>query len=172
MPDQNGYGRLQLQPENKNGILATHFQFELRRLSNTTFFCQSVNFPGLELTAIEQATIFNPIMRPAGILKHDPLSINFMVDEKFQNWLELYNWLQECSNESDFNKYRGPEKHLNSEAILFIHDSNNNPKFKVTFDNMFPTSLGGLNFQTGTMNSQFQYSAASFEYTTFRFTEI
>lgn len=172
MTDQNGYGRLQLQPDNKNGILATHFQFELRKISNVTFFCQSVALPGLRLASVDQLTPFNNIPRPGGALIPENLTISFMVDENLKNWLEIYNWLRECSNQGDFDTYEDPDKHLNSEGVLFIHDSNNVPKFRVNFDNVFPTSLGGLNFQTGAMGSQFQYSSVTFAYTLFRVTNL
>lgn len=167
MTEPNQYGRLQLQPQNKNGLLATHFQFELRRITTTTFFCQSVNMPGLRLTPTEQPTVFNNIRRPAGKLVPDNLSLTFMVDENLKNWREIYDWLQACSDERDFTKYTEPDQHLNSEGILFILDSNNQPRFRVTFNNLFPTSLGGLSFQTGQMGSAFQYCTAQFAYTTF-----
>jgi hypothetical protein len=172
MFDQNGYGRLQLQPDNKNGILATHFQFELRKTSVTTFFCQSVNLPGLSLTPVEQKTMFNNIPRPSGALVPENLAINFMVDENLKNWFEIYNWLQECSDERDFTKYKPPSQHLNSEGLLFIHDSNNQPRFKVNFENLFPVSLSGINFQTGQTNSTYQYCSANFRYTVFTIKEI
>jgi hypothetical protein len=172
MTDQNGYGRLQLQPANKNGILETHFQFELRKISHVSFFCQNVNLPGLRLNATEQLTPFNNIPRPGGAIQHDPFTINFMVDENMKNWLEIYNWMQQCSNQADFDKYEEPDVHLNSEGVLFIHDSNNVPKFRVNFEGLFPTSLGGLNFQTGSSGSNFQYSSASFAYTLFTVTPL
>ena len=165
MTDQNGYGRLQLQPSNKNGILASHFQFELRKISNTTFFCQSVQLPGLSLRSTEQLTPFNNIPRPGGALSHENLSLSFMVDENLKNWMEIYNWMRSCTNQENFDTYEQPDKHLNSEGVLFIHDSNNQPRFRITFENMFPVSLGGLNFKTGSQGSEFQYSQVTFEYT-------
>lgn len=172
MTDQNGYGRLQLQPDNKNGILATHFQFELRKITNVTYFCQSVSLPGLRLASLEQPTPFNNIPRPGGALVPENLSISFMVDENLKNWLEIYEWLRQCSNQADFDTYQQPDTHLNSEGVLFIHDSNNVPKFRINFDNLFPVSLGGLNFQTGSVGSQFQYSSVTFAYTLFRVTNL
>jgi len=100
------------------------------------------------------------------------LSLTFMVDEKLKNWLEIYNWMRECTNQENFDTYEEPDKHLNSEGVLFIHDSNNNPKFRINFDGLFPTSLGGLNFQTGSMGSAFQYSTVTFEYTLFKITSL
>jgi hypothetical protein len=172
MTDQTGYGRLQLQPDNKNGILATHFQFEMRKISNVTYFCQSVALPGLRLRSTEQLTPFNNIPRPGGALNPDNLSISFMVDENLKNWLEIYEWMRQCTNQADFDTYEGPDKHLNSEGVLFIHDSNNQPRFRINFEGLFPTSLGGLNFKTGSQGSEFQYSQVTFEYTLYRITPL
>lgn len=169
--NQDGYGRLQLQPSNKNGILVTHFQFELRKISNVTYFCQSANLPGISIRSIEQITAFNPIKRPGGEVAQEDFTINFMVDEELKNWFEIRNWIDECSTRRDSLKYKGPEKHLSSEGVLFILESNNQPRFKVSFEGMFPVSLGGLSFQTGA-DSGFQYSSATFSYTTFEVTKI
>lgn len=172
MTNSDRYGRLQLQPDNKNSILSTHFQFEMRKLSNVTYFCQRINMPGLSLTPTEQHTVFNNIRRPSGALVPENLSISFMVDENLKNWMEIYNWLQECSNERDFTKYRGPETHLVSEGSLIILESNNQPRFRISFDNLFPTTLSGLVFQTGQQSSVYQYCNATFAYTTFNINSL
>jgi hypothetical protein len=172
IPDKDRYGRLQLQPDNKNGILQTHFQFELRKLTHVTYFCQRINMPGLSLTPVQQPTVFNNINRAGGALVPENLSVNFMVDEDLKNWLEIYNWLQECSNERDFTKYKSPQEHMVSDGTLLILESNNQPRFRITFNELFPVSLTGLVFQTGQQASVYQYSTATFAYTTFNINSL
>lgn len=164
MPDQPTYGILQQQPQNKNYTLSTHFQFQCRKIPAATYFCQSANLSGLNLESIAQPTMFNNIPRPATKLKPESLSLSFVVDEELKNWIEIYNWMQSATNQTDFEKYEDPSKHLNSESILFILDSNNNPRFKVNFYNIFPISLGGLNFQSGNTESTPMYSQVVFDY--------
>lgn len=172
MPDQPQYGILQQQPQNKNFILSTHHQFQCRKIPTVTYFCQSANLSGLNLESIPQPTIFNNIPRPATKLKPENLTLSFVVDEELKNWLEIYNWMQSATNQTDFDKYEDPSKHLNSESLLFILDSNNIARFKVNFYNIFPISLGGLNFDTQNTDSTPMYSEVTFDYTHHKITKI
>lgn len=165
MPDQSTYGILQRQPVNKNYALSTHYQFQCRKIPNVTYFCQGANLSGLHLGIAEQPTIFNNIPRPASKLKPEELVVNFVVDEDLKNWIEIYNWMQSASNQTDFDKYEEPDKHLNSESILFIIDSHQNPRFRINFANIFPIALSGLDFQTGTTEATPMYSRVTFAYT-------
>lgn len=172
IPNPTDFGILQKQPTNRNGLLKTHHQFQIRRLPNVSYWCQAANIPSMSLTAINQVTNFNPIKRPGGELVYGDFKIKFMIDENLENWLELRQWFLECSNDADFDDYEPPTKHLDSASVLFILESNNQPKFKVTFGGLFPTFLEGIDFDSTAAKAEFQYATCNFAYTNFEIEPI
>lgn len=170
IPTPNEYGALQSQPNNPNPLYPNHFQFNLNRIPNTTFWCQKANLPSINITAIDQVTVFNPIKRPGGAVEIENLNISFVVDEDLKNWKELRRWILECSNDVDFNDYKEPNEHLESSAVLFILESNNQPRYKVTFEGLFPVKLDGIQFRTDIISSENIYCDCTFAFTNFEIT--
>lgn len=167
IPTPNELGMLQSQPENRNVIYPNHYKFNLKRIPNTAYWCQKVNLPTINITAIDQVTTFNPIKRPGGAVEVENFRITFIVDEDLKNWQELRQWIVQCSNDADFTDYKEPHEHLEDSAVLFITDSNNQPKYKVTFDGMFPIELEGIEFKADIPEQQYVYCTCTFSYTNF-----
>ena len=172
IPDPVTYGVLQGQPGNKNPLLKSRFQFRTRKIPNTTYFCQSANVPGVSITNVEQQTIFNPVARPGGVVVHEPLKLQFLIDEEMVNWREIFTWIRECSDYVDFAEYKGPEKHLISDATLMILDSNQIPKFRVTFDGIFPTKLSSVEFAATVREAENIFADVTFAFTSFKIENI
>jgi hypothetical protein len=169
IPEPERFGLIQRNEDgsNNNALLTTHYTFNCVRIPETSFRCTKANLPGLSLTPTQQATPFNNIARPAGALVADDLKIRFIVDENLKNWLELHDWLQKCSNERDFEKYTEPNEHLESSGTLHINESNNVIRFRIRFNNMFPVSLTGLDFDSSNSASQPMLAEVTFRFTTF-----
>ncbi len=165
-------GITRLQPENKNTLLRTHHRFNLRKVPTFSYFCQSANVPGISISVVNQPTVFNPIKRPGGEVIQDQLNIRFLVDENFKNWREIFTWIKECSNYTDFSDYKSPELHLNSQATLHLLNSSNNPQVVIRFEGLFPVMLGGLNFDSTISDAEAQYCDASFAFTSFTVSDI
>lgn len=161
------YGLIQNQPQNKNNLLATRFRFITSKIPNVVYFCQSVQIPGLKIGIVDQYTIFNPIKRPGGEVRQEDLSLTFLMDENLLGWSDIRNWILECSNYIDFDKYKKPEVHLVDDALLLILDNNNNPKYKIQFTGLFPNTLGGIQFDSKMSESQFLIADALFSYTSY-----
>lgn len=172
MTTDSSYGLIQTQPSNRNGLLKTHFQFQLRKISTASYFCQSANIPGVSISTVSQTTVFNPIKHAGGAVEQDDLTVRFLVDEDLENWKEVFNWIKQCVNYENFTEFEDEADHLTSEAILFILDSNNVPRFKITFEGLFPNRLTGIQMDTTSPDSDLIYADASFSYTTFHIETI
>ena len=166
---QNRYGALMRQPQNTNAALRTKFKFELRRIPHISYLCQSVNIPGLQISAIDQPTMFNNIKHPGGKVITDYFVVTFAIDENWKNWKEIHDWIQSCSTYSDFDQILSESESLTSEAILFILINENVPQIKVTFDGMFPIKLSTVKLDTRTQVAEPLYAEVTFAYTTFKF---
>lgn len=163
----DAFGILQRIPQNKNALLRTHYLFYISRLPNTSYFCNKVILPESGISIVNQPTLFNTIKRPGGEIKHSPIHLEFLIDEDFANWKEIFTWIKNCSDYINFDDYTPPSEHLSQSAGLLILDSNNTIKHKFTFTNIFPVFLGGLGFDSKIKDSQPFTCKAEFAFTSY-----
>tara|TARA_Y100000593_G_C4221500_1_gene292114 strand:- start:280 stop:894 length:615 start_codon:yes stop_codon:yes gene_type:complete len=159
------------QPDTLNPLLPTYFQFSIKRCPNVTYFCQSVNLPGINITPIPQPTRFVSIPHAPGIPEFDDLVINFIVDENLTNWLEMYNWMKTTVTTKDHKDYDSAPEHY-TDASLTILNSAMKPKIRVEFFNCLPTNLSALEFDSTTTNPDALIANATFKFTTYEITKL
>ena len=163
---------MDIPPINRSFLSNNKFDFSLKRIPNFTFFVQSVNLPGLTLQSTQVNTPFAAVSIPGDIITFGTLSLSFIVDEDMQSWYEIYNWIFQLGNPKSFDKLgsltQDPGK---TNAILFIKSNANNPMWKITFNEIYPTDLGGIDFTT-TDNQEFVTSTATFNYTYYELTPV
>jgi hypothetical protein len=100
---ENPYNR---QAQTDNQLLETYFLFNMTKVPAMSYFCQRVNLPSLNLEGIEQPSRYGARIFKAGdAYNHEDLTIEFLVDEKMQNWLEIHDWLRSCANYKDSKEY-------------------------------------------------------------------
>ena len=96
-------------------------------------------------------------------LDFDELSITFLVDERMRNWLEIFNWMRSTTQVEDFTEFAAANTHLTT-ANLIILNSNKNPKINVTFEGLYPRTLGSIDFTTTLMDPEPFQCTATFAY--------
>jgi len=79
---------------NKSLLSPLSFEFQLKRAPHVEFFIQAVRTPGLSLPSIPMPSPHLRIPRAGEHIDYDDLSIDFKVDENFQNYLEIHDWLR------------------------------------------------------------------------------
>ena len=157
------------------------FKFLVHNLPNVSFFCQSANIPDVSLGSPQVATPLVDYYEPGDKLAYGELLIRFLIQENMANYNELYEWLiglgfpeshKQYTNFSKSQSYRFPNIRADkqqalgnfSDASLFVLDSNNNPSMKIVFQDAFPTSLSGLEFEISSGNTDYFVGVASFRY--------
>mgnify|MGYP003128297363 FL=1 len=88
-----------------------------------------------------------------------------------KNWNELYEWLRSCANLEDTSEYENPEIHT-TDAELIIVNSAKRPIKSISFNNVLPTSLGSLQFDSTTTETEPIICNATFKYTSYKVTSI
>ena len=161
------YGAIQNLPTERNLLQSTRFHMYITRLPETTFYCQSINIPAIQIGIAEQTTTFNPIPRAAGAISHDILKANFLVDQTLKSWTSLREWMIQCSNYEDFTKYQKPGDHMDSTISILILNSNHNPTHKVIFKNAFPVILSGIELDSTNRISDYISANVGFAFTSY-----
>jgi|TARA_Y100000310_G_scaffold327218_1_gene393224 hypothetical protein len=142
-------GAVNTQAENVNYLYPTNYRFLLTRTPAVTYNCTKASLPSLELPAVIQGTtLVNEGKVSGGKITYGDLTVSFLVDENLENWREIYDWMLSLGTSYDPRFPEADEKKKYSNATLTVLNSAMNPKFEVQFNNIFPVSLGGIDFDS------------------------
>ena len=147
-------------PTNKDLLQSTKFRLNFSRLQGMTFFCQTINLPGLSLTEIPFYTPFIDLYAPGEKLLYDTLNVTFLLDEDLRDWEQLHDWIRGMTFPTDFKEYRNLKNQSSvaqnravnklppqyADASLTIFTNKNNPNIRIQFKDLFPISVGSIMF--------------------------
>lgn len=162
----------------KNTLLENKYSFEISRLPATRYFAHRVTLPSISLTAIDFHTPFRTVPFAGTKLVYDQqLVIEFDVDVNLANWKEIFRWMRGLGMPDEFAQYRElaasgpgitPNDGLFSSARLLVYNNTFTPNVVIKFDDIFPTNLSSLTFQSSsaeilTASATFAYSKYDIE---------
>ena len=176
------------QPDQLDYASPTQFRFGIHQLPKVEFFTVSANLPGISAGTVTHATPFKDIPTMGEKLEYENLSISFIVDEYLENYISLHNWMVGIGfpeKRSQFRTFRDvtsktpasgktpptdlvgkaiPDRALYSDAYLMVLSNKNNPIVEVNFQNIFPVSLGALDFTQNVSDVEYMTATAEFAY--------
>lgn len=163
-------------PINPNLIHGNKYVLNFGRLPNIQYFCQTITVPGVSLSEVPRPTTFVDLYVPGEKAIYDLLNITFMVDEEIQAWKEVHDWIRGITFPTNYTEYRNL-KSLNknvqlakdagpqySDATLLLLSSANNPLYKFTFYDVFPTSISSFAMSTTDTPESIITADATFRY--------
>jgi hypothetical protein len=160
------------QPKNDNTLMNNYFRFSLERVPFVSYFCQRATIPSLGFNFIEVPTRFGAKLNITGTsFEFDDLTISFIVDEKMQNWLEIYNWMKQLAN-LEKSTETVDYKERTSDAEIITLNSASKPQLAFKFKHIFPVSLGAVNFDSTLTDTEPIVVDATFKYTTYEVNNI
>ena len=176
------------QPDKLDYASPTQFKFGIHQLPKVEFFTLSANVPGITAGVVTRATPFKDIPLVGDKLTYENLSITFQVDEYLDNYVSLHNWMKGIGFPTDRQEFRTfrdvtsntpasgktpttdlvckaiPDRALYSDAYLMVLSNKNNPIVEVNFKDIFPVSLGALEFTQSVTDVEFMTATAEFAY--------
>jgi hypothetical protein len=161
-----------------NYLRPNSFKFQIAKLPNVTYTCQSANLPALQLGAAMQPTPFVDVPHPGDKVTFGEFTIRFLINEDMSNYKELYDWIEsigvpkagsDWGNLANRASVYPAREYTNafSDAALMIVDSNNIPKVRLSFQDLFPISIEGLDFDITSSGMEYFVGVASFRYKLF-----
>jgi hypothetical protein len=157
-------GAIERNPSNRDILQSTKFKLNFTRLPGLTFFCQTVNLPGLSLSEVMRNTPFLDLYVPGEKAIYDTLNCTMLVDEDIRGWEAIHDWIRAMTFPVEFEEYakmgekfrdtqmrRGTGVKLPpqySDASMTVYTNKNNPNFRINYKDCFPTTLGGIQFST------------------------
>ena len=163
-------------PISTNLVNPLQFVFNLKRAPALTYFCSGVKLPYVSVTP---ALVNSPSLEvafPGDHITYSPITISFKVDENFQNWQEILNWMNGITNPDGEEQTYTQLEHAGQWSPYSIYsdvgviqlDSQNNPLLEWTFERAFPIALSGPELITTTDNIVFLESTTMLKYTRFK----
>ena len=181
---------LNRQPDKLDYSSPTKFRFILNQIPKVQFFVQTANIPGISLGEAVIPTPYKDIPYVGDKVTYENLSIQFLVDEHLENYIEIHNWMiglgfpksrqqftdfrsttSNTSNaasvaQTDIGKVGKPvaERPLYSDATLSVLSNKNNPLVECRFSECFPVSLSGLDYTQQVGDVEYLTASVDFRY--------
>jgi hypothetical protein len=168
---------------NRNFLSPIGFIFVLEKAKKVSFLCQRAAIPDITLGNVDIPTRGMVPIPTEGNVQYGELTIDFIVDENLENYMQLHNWIralgtpQSIDDRVAFKSARDPGRGLNTEyrysdASLTILNNNNNANFDVVFKSLWPTNLSTLSFDVTGSDNEFFTSSATFKYTLYEIRNV
>lgn len=116
-----------------------------------TLYCSSVSLPPFNMPTVTVDTPYYPMKIPYNEMNWGEIQATYSIDEYFNNFEFLYHWMMLMKNPELYN-LGGPPEMIT--ASLHIYSNNDNPKFRFSLVNIFPTSLGSISFTKESMDTE------------------
>tara|TARA_R100000315_G_scaffold57170_1_gene31758 strand:- start:11 stop:601 length:591 start_codon:yes stop_codon:yes gene_type:complete len=178
------------QPTKLDYSSPTQFKFGILQLPKVEFFTVAANLPGISLPSATYNTPFKDIPTMGDKPEYEDLNITFIVDEFLENYISMHEWMIGTGfpkNRTQFANFRSntanqpqatlgtstdigdtqpatPDKGMYGDATLTILSNKNNPLVEVRFQDVFPTSLGGLSYTQTATDVEYLTVDATFQY--------
>ena len=164
---------------NRNLLSIGGFQLVINKCPKVDFLCNKANLPGLSLGVAVQANYLRDLPVPGEKLTYQDLRVDFLVDEKLENYIQLYDWItslgypeslsqfSELQTDNRFFKDKQDGFQERSDGTLIILNSNFQEAGKIKFRALFPTELTGIPFDATIEQQQYYTATAIFKYTMF-----
>ena len=190
---------IQREPSKSDYASPIQFRFKCTKLPLVEFFVQSANIPGINLGSATQTNPLYDIPLPGDKITYAALDMSFLVDENLNNYKEIHDWILGLgfpSNNQQFqdlqsagsDRFPGSSRStaatgtstpqplneggIYSDAILTVLNSKNIAKTEIRFQNVYPTSLGGLNYDVRQTDVDYLNASVSFNYMNYDIVQI
>ena len=160
------------QIKNRNFLSPSGFQFNLARAPKVDFFSNSTRIPGIQLGNIDVGNYLKSIPVPVDQIQFEDLTLQFLVDENMENFLEIHNWIYGLGYPKSVDQFtnlvndRGEIDDLKqfSDGTLTVLNSNFVPMSYIKFKDLFPVSLSTLEFTASETDYSYFTATVTFKY--------
>lgn len=162
------------QIQNRNYLANVGFNFTLARFPKVDFFSNTANLPGLTLGTVNAPNYLKELPLAGDRLVFEDFSLQFIVDEKMENYLAVHNWMRGLGFPNSIQDFKDlvtdddgvqdMDRQYSDGTLLVLNNQFNNIA-KVKFNGLFPYSLSGLQFDATDTDYTSITATVTFKYT-------
>lgn len=139
---------------------SNNFQFIVENAPLMSAKVVSTTLPNLSLGEILLPTRTIDYPAPGSKITYGKILLDFLLDEDFGNYMEIYDWLNFLRSPSNYPKFN--EKY--SDGTLIILNNNKNPIRQFKFIDLYPIELADVQFSTANNDDTVISTTFSFSY--------
>lgn len=162
------------QIQNRNYLANVGFNFTLARFPKVDFFSNTANLPGLTLGTVNAPNYLKELPLAGDRLVFEDFSLQFIVDEKMENYLAVHNWMRGLGFPNSIQDFKDlvtdddgvqdMDRQYSDGTLLVLNNQFNNIA-RVKFNGLFPYSLSGLQFDATDFDYTSITATVTFKYT-------
>lgn len=134
----------------------------MKSIPNVQYRVQKTSLPGMQLGVANVPTPFVRIPL-TGNLTYDTFSIEFLVGEDMQDYLEIFNWMVRLGYPDSLGQFQ----ETTTDATLMILDNSYRANIEVKYTQVFPVGLSNIDFDLTLEGIQFAKATATFKFERF-----
>lgn len=130
-----------------NYLSPAGFDLSIDLLPNVEFFTQAITIPDISGTPPGLGSPLRQMYNLPDTLLYGDMTIDFVVDENMQNYIEVLNWLEAIGAPKSSDQYKNWKETVGkftADISIIVQNSKKNPNLKFTFYDAFPVSISGL----------------------------
>ena len=145
--------------DNINILNNTNFRLTINQQDTKflEFFCVEVNLPPVDMPAVIQNHASHHATFAGEVINYAPFNVTFLVDEEMKTYREIYDWM--LKNQNDHI--------MELDATLSILSNQKTTNRLIKFYNIFPNSLGELQFSSRVDKPDTIECSVDFDFTRF-----
>ncbi len=156
----------------KNLFSSNKFKFNLTgerfKGNNFDLTVTGLNIPGIQLGIVPIGTSIRQIERPGDNITFNDLTVEFLITEDFDEYIEIYNWMNDLRNfkQTEFDNT------ILSDGKLILLTNKSNPNIIFTFIDIFPVDLNDLDLTLNTADGESVRGSVTFKFLDFTIDKI
>ena len=156
----------------QNNLSLLNYKFKLSRAPTLEYRVQSVSIPGITLGSADMPTPYGLRIPFSGNIAYDDLSVNFLVGENLEDYLEIHRWMIANGYPDSLSQYPGQVKDTVSDVSVMILNSAMRGVVNVLFKDAFPVQLSSIDFDATLSEVQYAQATVTFRYNRYYFNPI
>jgi len=157
-PNTSTVPALSRQPEIFDYAQNSQFRVSFPNYPKVEYFCSAITIPGISLTAVDRPTSLANIPMVGDTVTYENFDMTFLVDEKLENYREIYDWMINIGFPDNHAQFRSRERRdqsgmqrlgdreLYDDLMITVLSSKNNPVVRLRLYEAWPVQLGGLEY--------------------------
>lgn len=121
---------------------ATNFRVFINAFPYLSFYTTDAMVPGINLAGTKIQSPTGSINISDNKIEYDPITLGFIVDEQYNSYKEVYNWMLKHGSPTSGRKQNSEIEPV--EVYIVALDNNKNPVITFKYVNVRPVSLGEL----------------------------
>ena len=126
---------------NLTDAVSNNYALKINDLPGVAFRGVGTNTPGLTAGVSEVSAIPANIPNPAGKIEFDVFTVRFIVDEDFENWKAIFDWILRTTSYDDVAE-------VYSDVSLLIPNAHGKEGLAFRYTNAWPVSLDPIDLSS------------------------